>query len=600
MRAAFPGGLRESVPKEVLFGALRLEVGVLEDRLYTMLERARPLPAHGALGPAHAPWPVQDCTGVVSLEDVLRALACAAAGETLRVTKRVRRANSEFLPPMPLPASVWEMHDDVTRSDTLRANFAFDLYDLDGNNSLAADEVTQLVVRTMAGNARAVHSTLRAIGVLRDGLTTKLRRPEFTLMVEKAPNFMYPAFALQEALVRNGGGAADALEAMRRMMGVPRRNSSVVDVLSGGGEVLKRLSDRIRTSFTAVRRRSSVTFNFGAEAAAPTPSPGPRAGPGRPARSALRGAREASRTPSPTRSSAATSSSPASAPPLSPELRDALLARAFRAARLGRTEEVEAAVLREGVPPDAAFEPHRATLLHVAAAHGHRALCRRLLALGAPPRARDALNRTAAEVALAYRHWAAAEALQAAGVPVSPQAAERAADEQRRWRAAQQQADALAYAQAAAQAQAPWPHQHHQQPQQQQQQPPGLFEPWQEQPQAMPQAVPMPPGRLDFGWDGADEADLSSDAAPPAAAPPWQAPQWDAAPPARGGWGDEAASGPANGQDGFSEWAARPGGTAARARAEAGVVAALSDDELAEETGGPAEHGYHSRRRKKP
>jgi hypothetical protein len=380
---------------------------------------------------------------------------------------------------------------------------------------------------------------------------------------------------------------------MRRMMGVPRRNSSVVDVLSGGGEVLKRLSDRIRTSFTAVRRCSSVTFNFGAEAAAPTPSPGPRAGPGRPARSALRGAREASRTPSPT----ATSSSPASAPPLSPELRDALLARAFRAARLGRTTEVEAAVLREGVPPDAAFEPHRATLLHVAAAHGHRALCRRLLALGAPPRARDALNRTAAEVALAYRHWAAAEALQAAGVPVSPQAAERAADEQRRWRAAQQQADALAYAQAAAQAQAPWPHQ---QPPQQQQQPPGLFEPWQEQPQAMPQAVPMRPGRLDFGWDGADEADLSFDAAPPAAAPPWQAPQWDAAPPARGGWGDEAASGPTNGQDGFSEWAARPGGTAARARAEAGGLAALGDDELAEETGGPAEHGYHSRRRKKP
>ena len=533
---------------------------------------------------------------MVSLEDVLRALACAAAGETLRVTKRVKRANSEFLPPMPLPASVWDMHDDISRSDALRANFAFDLYDLDGNNSLGADEVTQLVVRTMAGNARAVHSTLRAIGVLRDGVTTKLHRPEFTLMVEKAPNFMYPAFALQEALVRNGGGAAEALEALRRVMGVARRNSSVSDVLSGGGKALKRLSDRMRTSFTAVRRRSSVTFNFGAEAQ--TPSPGPRAGPGRPARSALRGGREASRTPSPT------ATSPASAPPLSPELRDALLARAFRAARLGRTEEVEAAVLREGVPPDAAFEPHRATLLHVAAAHGHRALCRRLLALGAPPRARDALNRTAAEVALAYRHWAAAEALQAAGVPVSPQAAERAADEQRRWRAQQQQADALAYAQAAAQAQAPWPHQQPQPqqpwagaPMQQQQPPPGLFEPWQEQPQAMPQ--PMPPGRLDFGWDGAAEADLAFGAAPPAAPPPWQAPQWDAAPPPRGGWGDDA-PGPANGQDGFSEWAARPGGAAARARAEA-ASAALSDDELAEETGGPAEqHAYHSRRRKKP
>ena len=44
VRSAFPAGLRESVPKEVLFGALRLEVGVLEDRLYTQLVRARPPP----------------------------------------------------------------------------------------------------------------------------------------------------------------------------------------------------------------------------------------------------------------------------------------------------------------------------------------------------------------------------------------------------------------------------------------------------------------------------------------------------------------------------------------------------------------------------
>jgi hypothetical protein len=47
VRAAFPAGLRESVPKEVLFAALRLEVGVLEDRLYTLLERARPPPRPG-------------------------------------------------------------------------------------------------------------------------------------------------------------------------------------------------------------------------------------------------------------------------------------------------------------------------------------------------------------------------------------------------------------------------------------------------------------------------------------------------------------------------------------------------------------------------
>ena len=57
VRAAFPAGLRESVPKEVLFGALRLEVGVLEDRLYTLLERARPgwTAAHPDTTPAPSP-----------------------------------------------------------------------------------------------------------------------------------------------------------------------------------------------------------------------------------------------------------------------------------------------------------------------------------------------------------------------------------------------------------------------------------------------------------------------------------------------------------------------------------------------------------------
>ena len=136
MRAAFPAGLRESVPKDVLFGALRLEVGVLEDRLYTLLERARPPPR---LGPALAPLGArahrsrtapraQDCTGVVCLEDVLRTLAAAAAGDTLRVTRRiVRRGTVDALPPAPLPTTAWEENDAAGLVDNLRANFAFDL-----------------------------------------------------------------------------------------------------------------------------------------------------------------------------------------------------------------------------------------------------------------------------------------------------------------------------------------------------------------------------------------------------------------------------------------------------------------------------------------
>ena len=64
---------------------------------------------------------------MVCLEDVLRTMANAAAGETMRVTRRIQRGNSETLPPMPLPASAWELHDGVGRADNLRANFAFDL-----------------------------------------------------------------------------------------------------------------------------------------------------------------------------------------------------------------------------------------------------------------------------------------------------------------------------------------------------------------------------------------------------------------------------------------------------------------------------------------
>jgi hypothetical protein len=278
--------------------------------------------------------------------------------------------------------------------------------------------------------------------------------------------------------------------------------------------------------------------------------------------------------------------------------KEGLVARAFRAARLGRTEEVEAAIVRDGVSADVAFEPHRATLLHVAAAHGHRALCRRLLALGAPPRARDALGRTAAEVALAYRHWAAAEALQAAGVPVSPTAAAHAAAEQQRWRQQQQQSDAAAYAQAAAAAHSPWPHQPPP--------PPGWGAPGVPQP-AMPlepwQQSPAPPrSRLDFAW-GDQGAGLAFGALPASAAPPpWEQSVWGSQqqlPPQQRdarGWD---AGGSSQEDDGFAEWADQPGGAQARGRAELlRTQGQLSEqDDMAAETGGPADqHAYRRRR----
>ena len=65
---------------------------------------------------------------MVCLEDVLRTLAAAAAGDTLRVTRRiVRRGTVDALPPAPLPATAWEENDAAGLVDNLRANFAFDL-----------------------------------------------------------------------------------------------------------------------------------------------------------------------------------------------------------------------------------------------------------------------------------------------------------------------------------------------------------------------------------------------------------------------------------------------------------------------------------------
>lgn len=126
------------MPKEALFGAMRLEIGVLEDRLYSLLERVRfasqsaaalasARAAQQRLSALRASAP-QDGSGVVCLEDVLRTLAAAAAGETLRVTRRLRRGSVDIaLPPLPLPASAWEVNDGSGRSDSLRSNFAFEL-----------------------------------------------------------------------------------------------------------------------------------------------------------------------------------------------------------------------------------------------------------------------------------------------------------------------------------------------------------------------------------------------------------------------------------------------------------------------------------------
>ncbi len=340
---------------------------------------------------------------MVSLEDVLHALARAAAGQPLR-SRRAPGAPHVGAPPPPLPPAAWHERAPGEGGVTqLRADFAFELcasvlcalssafafsrfsfilasrsYDLNGDGSISAEEVAELVQRSLAGNARSVNSTLRAIGAVQHG---RLSAVTFGLMCSHAPNFVYPAFALQEELVGAGRSAGEALHALHAFW-----------------------DDDDGAAYSAC---SSGSAQHGAQHGAQHAAPRARA------RSPGGGA--------------------ASAPPLSEGVAADLTARAFRAARLGRTADVEAALLHGGVSVGAAFEPHRATLLHVAAAHGHRQLCRRLLLLGAPPRARDALGRTAAEVALAYRHWPCAEQLQAAGVPASPAAQAHAAAEAQAW-----------------------------------------------------------------------------------------------------------------------------------------------------------------------
>ncbi len=252
------------------------------------------------------------------------------------------------------------------------------------------------MTRTMAGNARTVHSTLRAIGADDQGWLTARG---FTLMCTHAPNFMYPAFALQASLVKRGRHAAAALRALQVVLLDLHLDAPVA-----------------RADWEGVGDTPRTPRGGWEDEDEERPS-------------------HAGASPPPWQPAAA------SAPPLSPAVGAELLARAFRAARLGRTADVEAAITGGGVSPAAAFEPHHATLLHVAAAHGHRALCRRLLLLGAPPRARDALGRSAAEVALAYRHWDTAEQLRAAGVPVSPAADVHAAAEAAAWAASMQRED---------------------------------------------------------------------------------------------------------------------------------------------------------------
>jgi len=394
LHRAFPEGLQTPVSKRTLFTVLRIEEQTLELRAWALLDG--------------------NDDGWVTLEELLTALARAAAGQPLRVRQRGAQ-------PAALPAPCdWETAPGALRA---QAAFAFALYDLNDNGRLSCDEVCTLCVEVLGCNMRSVDTTLRAVGAVHNGFVTL---DGFVAIAQHASNFLYPAFRLQSKLSKHGADAREALTALRELFAA---QGSAPSPYKG-------------------HRKQSVGYDFGEEGAndgAPSSQQQQQqqqhsgrdcnAGAhhsvdGLPSRSfddlvraeeqammrhgGHRGGVEAERWEEPAPCSEA-------------------VIGAFRAARLGRMGEVEGFLSRGEVAVDAVHEPHRATLLHVAAAHGHRAMCRRLLALGAPLQARDGLGRSAAEVALAYRHWDTATALQATGVSVSPHAELHALRERLAW-----------------------------------------------------------------------------------------------------------------------------------------------------------------------
>ena len=96
-----------------------------------------------------------------------------------------------------------------------------------------------------------------------------------------------------------------------------------------------------------------------------------------------------------------------------------VMTAAIRACKLNRPYEIERLVDVEGLNLDARDETSdEQTLLMIAAANGNKATCKKLLVLGADPAARDALGRTAVDVAGKYNHFTLAEYLRMHGVPL--------------------------------------------------------------------------------------------------------------------------------------------------------------------------------------
>ena len=131
-----------------------------------------------------------------------------------------------------------------------RLDFAFALYDLDGDGVVSRAEIAEIVDGTLRGNAKKVASVLRAaLGEPGDEhYAASLSFAEFKRAAERAPGFLYPAFSAFEILREHAAHAAatlarlkDADEARRTSVatatGRPDRatESSTAASTGGGG-----------------------------------------------------------------------------------------------------------------------------------------------------------------------------------------------------------------------------------------------------------------------------------------------------------------------------------------------------------------------------
>ena len=386
-----------------------------------------------------------------------------------------------------------------------RLEFAFEVYDLDGDGVVTEAELLEIVYETMKGNGAKIASTLRAASAacalpeleLREN-GPSFRFPEFRTLAERVPSLLFPAQALYELMRENATHAETALRALRaRAQSEPSASSASLSAfperpptMTNGsrqntgktrrtvpvvpnGHVDTRMSEmsegeaRARCASLSAEALSSFLENIGMDlgldlmdadeladlAAAGALSTGralpaltPETERGEREDDASRASREDSPSSSPSssgrrassfrvrrgRASLADAFAAGPGPPPSPSTR---AADAFRAARMGRADALEAMIRAGEVHQDAtdASSEHAFSLLMAAAMSGAKGACRRLLSLGADASATDARGRTALDLALEYGHDAVADLLARKGVPFGDRSeAERADDASRR------------------------------------------------------------------------------------------------------------------------------------------------------------------------